>query len=147
MNALLAQALVTVTHEYEQRGAGSVSLPTLAVWSNVLRPVGDGIDLRELPAAARLSKRAVRAAVGAAVKARVVGPRRKRRAAIAIRRACCASGGSSLDADVEASVAGDVRHTTPRGGSPVLPRVAALPDRLRSSRPLDHRGRLRVGRR
>ena len=38
MNALLSQALVTVTHEYEQRGAGSVSLPTLAVWSNVLRP-------------------------------------------------------------------------------------------------------------
>ena len=52
MNALLSQALVTVTHEYEQRGAGSVSLPTLAVWSNVLRPVADGIDLRELPAAA-----------------------------------------------------------------------------------------------
>ena len=68
MNALLSQALVTVTHEYEQRGAGSVGLPTLAVWSNVLRPVGDGIDLRELPAAARLSKRAVRAAVGAAVR-------------------------------------------------------------------------------
>ena len=49
-------------------GAGSVSLPTLAVWSNVLRPVGDGIDRRELPIAARLSKRAVRSAVGAALK-------------------------------------------------------------------------------
>jgi hypothetical protein len=68
MNALLSQALAAVTHEYEQRGAGSVSLPTLAVWSNVLRPVGDDIDMHELPAAARLSKRAVRAAVGAAVK-------------------------------------------------------------------------------
>jgi hypothetical protein len=68
MNALLSQALVTVTHEYEQRGAGSAGLPTLAVWSNVVRPVGDGIGLRELPAAARLSKRAVRAAVSAAEK-------------------------------------------------------------------------------
>jgi hypothetical protein len=38
------------------------------VWSNVIRPVGDGIDICELPAAARLSKRAIRAAVGAAEK-------------------------------------------------------------------------------
>ena len=68
INALLSQALLTVTHEYGQRGAGSATLPTLAVWSNVLRPVDDGIALRELPAASRLSKRAVRAAVGAAVK-------------------------------------------------------------------------------
>ncbi len=51
MNALLSQALVTVAREYEQRGAGSASLPTLAVWSNVLRPIGNGIDLRQLPAA------------------------------------------------------------------------------------------------
>lgn len=55
MSALLSQALLTVRHEYEARSAGSASLPTLAVWSNVLRPVGNGIDLRELPAAARLS--------------------------------------------------------------------------------------------
>jgi hypothetical protein len=66
MNALFSQALVTLTYEYERRGAGSASLPTLAVWSNLLRPVGDGIDIGELPAAARLSKRAVRAAVSAA---------------------------------------------------------------------------------
>jgi hypothetical protein len=68
MNALLAQALLTLTQQYEQRGAGSASLPTLGVWSNVLRPVGDGIDVRELPAAARLSKRAIRAALAAADK-------------------------------------------------------------------------------
>jgi hypothetical protein len=66
MNALLSQALVTVTQEYERRGAGGANLPTLAVWSNVLRPIGDGIDARDLPAAARLSKRAIRSAVGAA---------------------------------------------------------------------------------
>ena len=68
MHALLSQALIAVTQEYERRGAGSAELPTLAVWSNVLRPVGDGIEQRALPAAARLSKRAVRAAVTAAEK-------------------------------------------------------------------------------
>jgi hypothetical protein len=112
MNALLSQALAAVTHEYEQRGAGSASLPTPGVWSNVLRPVGDGIDLRELPAAARLSKRAVRAAVAAAVtrgwlvhEGKTVRPSplgetvRER--------------WPSLDADVGASVAGDL--ATPLG--------------------------------
>ncbi|HVM06993.1 MAG TPA: hypothetical protein VM345_00900 [Acidimicrobiales bacterium] len=69
MSALLAQALGAVTHEYEQRGAGSADLPRLAVWSNVLRPVGDGADIGDLPQACRLSKRAVRAAVHAAEKA------------------------------------------------------------------------------
>ena len=112
INALLAQALVTVTHEYEQRGAGSVSLPTLAVWSNVLRPVGDGIDLRELPAAARLSKRAVRAAVGAALKAGWLV-----REGNAVRPSPSGEHARerwlSLDADVEASVADD--SATPLG--------------------------------
>jgi hypothetical protein len=107
MNALLAQTLVTVTHEYEQRGADSVSLPTLAVWSNVLRPVGDGTDLGELPAAARLSKRAVRAAVGAAVKrgwlVQEGNTVRPSPAGETVRERW-----PSLDADAEASVVGDV---------------------------------------
>lgn len=107
MNALLAQALVTVTQEYEQRGAGSAGLPTLAVWSNVLRPVGDGIDLRELPAAARLSKRAVRAAVGAAEKQGWLvhegGAVRPSPAGEMARDRW-----PSLDADVEAAVGGDI---------------------------------------
>ena len=70
LSALLAQALGAVIETYERGGAGAPGsgLPRRAVWANVLRPVGDGIPLRELPAAARLSKRAVRAAVGAAVK-------------------------------------------------------------------------------
>ena len=68
LSALLSQALLSLTQEYEKRGAGSTGLPRLAVWSNVLRPVGHGIDGRELPPAARLSKRAVRSAVGAAEK-------------------------------------------------------------------------------
>ena len=107
MNALLSQALLTVGHEYEKRGAGSAGLPTLAVWSNVLRPVGDGIDIRELPAAARLSKRAVRAAVGAAEKhgwaVQDGGVVRLSAAGETARERW-----PSLDADVDSSVAGDV---------------------------------------
>jgi hypothetical protein len=107
MNALFSQALVTVTHEYEQRGAGSASLPPLAVWSNVLRPVGDGIDLRELPTAARLSKRAVRAAVGAAEKRGwLVQEGNTVRPSPAGETA--RERWPSLDADVEASVGGDL---------------------------------------
>ena len=107
MNALVSQALVAVTHEYEQRCAGAADLPTLAVWSNVLRPVGDGIGLRELPAAARLSKRAVRAAVGAAEKGgwlvRDGSTVRPSPAGETARERW-----PSLDADVEASVSGDL---------------------------------------
>ena len=107
MHALLAQALVTLTHEYEQRGAGSGGLPRLAVWSNVLRPVGEGIVLRDLPAAARLSKRAVRAAVGAAGKhgwlIREGTTVRPSPAAETAREQW-----SSLDADVDASMGAEL---------------------------------------
>lgn len=107
MSALLSQALVTVTREYEQRGAGSAGLPTLGVWSNVLRPVGDGIDLRELPAAARLSKRAVRSAVGAAEKRGwLVQEGNTVRPSPAGETA--REQWPSLDADVDASVGGDL---------------------------------------
>lgn len=68
LSTLLSHALLAVTDEYERQGAGSAGLPSLAVWSNVLRPMGAGIDLRELPTASRLSKRAVRAAVASAEK-------------------------------------------------------------------------------
>ncbi len=60
LNALLGQAIAALTDP-------DLS-PSLPVWANVLRPVGDGIALKDLPAAARLSKRAIRAAVGAAEK-------------------------------------------------------------------------------
>jgi hypothetical protein len=107
LHALLAQALLAVTAEYEKRGAGSEGLPTLAVWSNVLRPVGDGIDLRDLPAAARLSKRAVRAAVAAAEKRGWVTKdgNRVQRSAVgdeAGRR------WPSLDAEVDATIGVDI---------------------------------------
>ena len=104
INALLAQALLTLTHEYERRGAGSASLPTLAVWSNLLRPVGDGIDIRELPASARLSKRAVRAAVGAACKRGwLVSEGKTVRPSAA--GAAAAERWPAIDADVEGSIA------------------------------------------
>jgi hypothetical protein len=66
LSALLSQALLAVTDEYQRRGVGSADVPTLAVWSNVIRPVGAQIELRELPISSRLSKRAVRAAVAGA---------------------------------------------------------------------------------
>lgn len=110
LNALLSQALAAVTHEYAQRGAGSNGLPSLAVWSNLLQPVGDGIERRDLPAKARLSKRAIGSAVGAAVKRGWLVDdgttlRPSSPGATARQR------WPSLEADVEASVAGDV--TTP----------------------------------
>jgi hypothetical protein len=107
MNALLSQALAALTKEYEQRGAGSARLPTLAVWSNVLRPVGDGIALRELPAAARLSKRAVRAAVGTAEKR---GWLVQEGTTVRLSQAgeTARERWPTLDADVEASVGGDL---------------------------------------
>jgi hypothetical protein len=67
LNALLSRVLVALTREFEAAGAGTPPVPSLAVWSDVIRPVGaaggDGIAIADLPAAARLSKRAVRAAV------------------------------------------------------------------------------------
>jgi hypothetical protein len=68
LNALLSQTLAAVMATYVESGAGSGRLPSLPVWSNVLRPIGDGIAMADLPAAARLSKRTVRAAVGGAEK-------------------------------------------------------------------------------
>lgn len=107
LSALLAQALLSVTQRYEQRGAGSDDLPRVGVWSNVLRPVGDGTSLRELPLAARLSKRAVRAAVGVAEKyawlTRDGNTVRLSRAGQAVRERWPA-----LDADVEASVGNEL---------------------------------------
>jgi hypothetical protein len=73
----------------------------------VLRPVGDSIEVRELPAAARLSKRAVRAAVRAATRrgwlvhdGDAVRPSPAGKAAH--------DRWPSLDADVDASAVGDL---------------------------------------
>ena len=62
LNALLAQPLITLAQEFG-------GPPPLAVVANVLRPIDDGIAVADLPAAARLSKRAVRTALNTARKA------------------------------------------------------------------------------
>ena len=65
LTALLSQVLLSLSVEYE-RGGGT---PGLEVWSNLLRCVGpDGVVERDLPVLTRLSKRAVRARVGNAVR-------------------------------------------------------------------------------
>ena len=107
MNALLSQALLDLTHRYEQRGAGSTDLPSVAVWSNVLRPVGDGIDMGDLPGAARLSKRAVRAAVAAAEKAGWV-VREGRTVRPSLLGETVRDRWPAVDAAVDASFSGDV---------------------------------------
>lgn len=62
LNALLAQPLITLAQEFG-------GPPSMAVVANVLRPIGDGLAVADLPAAARLSKRAVRTALNTARKA------------------------------------------------------------------------------
>ena len=59
--------LVRLTNELERAAGAGNDTPSLAVWSNVLRCVHDagsaGLGERELPAAARISKRLATAAV------------------------------------------------------------------------------------
>jgi DNA-binding MarR family transcriptional regulator len=67
LSALLSQVLVAHIEELEQADDGTVPVPSYALWSNVVRLVDDeGVDQRELPRRARLSRRAVRASVGTA---------------------------------------------------------------------------------
>jgi hypothetical protein len=65
---LLSHALGHLTAELEASAGVGDEVPSLAVWSNVVRCVGeDGIDERELATAARISSRlATAAATGAA---------------------------------------------------------------------------------
>lgn len=65
LSVLLSQTLIALTAEFEAEGAGTFPIPTLAMWSNVLQYVDKkGVDQRQLPELARLSKRAIRTAVG-----------------------------------------------------------------------------------
>lgn len=71
LSALLSQALIAYTEEFERQlelrrtsGTGSKPLPTLAMWSNVLRFVGEsGIEERALPALSGISKQVIRSMV------------------------------------------------------------------------------------
>ena len=67
LSALLSQVLVAHIRELDQAGDGGTPVPSYALWSNVVRVVGDeGVDQRELPLRARLSRRAVRSSLGIA---------------------------------------------------------------------------------
>lgn len=63
LSALLSRALIVFTKEFDGKlGAGPA--PSLAMWSNVLRFVGDeGIDQRELPRLSGVSKPVVQSLV------------------------------------------------------------------------------------
>jgi hypothetical protein len=69
LSALLSQVLVSLSLEFERAGAGRHPMPGLEVWSNLLRCVGPHrVVERDLPVLTRLSKRAVRARVGNAIR-------------------------------------------------------------------------------
>lgn len=69
LSALLSQSLISLSLDFERAGAGQKPMPGLEAWSNLLRCVGaDGVVQRRLPELTRLSKRAVRARVGNAVR-------------------------------------------------------------------------------
>ncbi len=66
LSVLLSKALVALTREFENAGAGTLPLPSLTMWSNVLQYVtDDGVELGTFWRTARISKRAVRAAIHA----------------------------------------------------------------------------------
>jgi hypothetical protein len=68
LSALLSHALIAFDWEYQRAGNDDGSVPTLPLWSNLLRLVGEeGVELRELPRLARLSRRAVRPLVTGAL--------------------------------------------------------------------------------
>ncbi len=67
--SLLHAALRGMERTYTEEGAGKPPVPPLDLWANLLRAVDPaGIDCRELPSILRLSKRAVRTRVSAAVR-------------------------------------------------------------------------------
>src|SRR5438128_1172554 len=62
LSGLLARALGDLTASFAAAGAGRDGMPSAPMWFGFLRtvPVAGSIPQRDLPAAARLSKRAVR---------------------------------------------------------------------------------------
>lgn len=67
--SLLGSVLGELDRAYARRGAGAGRMPSLDLWGNLLRAIDTaGVDPRNLPAALRLSKRAVRSRLAAAVR-------------------------------------------------------------------------------
>lgn len=67
LHSLLRVTLDGLESVYVAEGAGCAGMPSLDGWANLLRAIDDtGADVRELPAALRLSRRAVRTRVESA---------------------------------------------------------------------------------
>lgn len=67
--SLLCNVLSGLERVYIEKGAGTLGMPSLDQWANLLRVLGNtAIDQRELPALLRLSKRAVRSRVSSAAR-------------------------------------------------------------------------------
>ncbi len=66
---LLWTVLDSLEQAYAREGAGQYGMPPLDLWANLLRAIDEsGIERSELPAVLRLSKRAVRTRIAAAVR-------------------------------------------------------------------------------
>ena len=60
LSAQLSQVLVQFTRDFEREGEGTWPVPSLVLWSNLLRPLGeDEVSVVDLPKRARLSRRAI----------------------------------------------------------------------------------------
>ncbi len=72
LSVLLSRVLASLVTEVEEAAGVGTNMPSLAVWSNVLRCVNeggsDGLDERRLPEAARISSRLATAAVTGAAR-------------------------------------------------------------------------------
>ncbi len=69
MPSLLWAALRQLERAHEDEGAGRTSMPTLGLWSNVLRVLDEsGVDRRDLARLARVSKRAAKSRLAEAVR-------------------------------------------------------------------------------
>lgn len=67
--SLLRRVINVIEQDYLDAGAVRGELPSLDLWENLLRAVDEaGVDPRELPIHLRLSKRALRTRLGAAVR-------------------------------------------------------------------------------
>jgi len=67
LSVLLARPLADLTREFEGGGAGRDGVPSVPMWCGLLWAVPpDGVEQTDLPALARLSRRAVRQGAGAA---------------------------------------------------------------------------------
>jgi DNA-binding MarR family transcriptional regulator len=74
---LLWSVLKDLEREYASEGATGIEMPSLDLWANLLRVLGESvIDARELPELVRLSKRAVRTRIATGIRRGWVEPQK-----------------------------------------------------------------------